>query len=179
MHHLNRDLTAAGELVGAEGLTPPGQAKLVRAGTNGVPVTDGPFAESTEFLAGYWLVEVESAERAYTIAARVGGARTGRRAAQHSHRGAPGHERAAARAVSRAGRRGGGAYRVYRVYRVYRRAPAARSRGGTPATSRAPRTPSRRRSSRRPSSGPRTASGEPVRLAVSRRAAMPHRPRAA
>ena len=37
---------------------------------NGEPVTDGPFAESKEFLAGYWIVKVESAERAWEIAAR-------------------------------------------------------------------------------------------------------------
>jgi hypothetical protein len=71
MHRLNKELSEAGELVGAEGLTPPGAAKLVRAGKDGRPVTDGPFAESKEFLAGYWLVDVESAERAYEIAAKA------------------------------------------------------------------------------------------------------------
>ena len=44
MHRFNQDLTEAGELVGAEGLAPPGQARIVRAGKGGVPaVTDGPF----------------------------------------------------------------------------------------------------------------------------------------
>jgi hypothetical protein len=71
MHRLNADLTAAGELVGAEGLAPPNEAKLVRAGKGGLPDTDGPFAESKEFLVGYWLVDVESAERAHAIAARA------------------------------------------------------------------------------------------------------------
>lgn len=71
MKDLNRDLTAAGELVGAEGLAPPGQAKLVRAGKSGVPATDGPFAESKEFLVGYWIVDVESEQRALEIAARA------------------------------------------------------------------------------------------------------------
>jgi hypothetical protein len=71
MHRLNRDLTNAGELLGAEGLTPPGQAKLVRAGKDGAPVTDGPFAESKEFLVGYWIVDVDRPERAYEIAARA------------------------------------------------------------------------------------------------------------
>jgi hypothetical protein len=71
MHDLNHDLTRAGELVAAEGLTAPGEAKLVRAGRNGEPVTDGPFAEAKEFLAGFWIVDVESAERAFEIAARV------------------------------------------------------------------------------------------------------------
>ena len=71
MHDLNKELKQAGEYVSTEGLTPPGQAKLVRAGKNGVPVTDGPFPESKEFLAGYWIVEVDSAERAYEIAAKA------------------------------------------------------------------------------------------------------------
>jgi hypothetical protein len=69
---LNKGLREAGELVGAEGLAPPGQARIVRAGSDGAPeVTDGPFAESKEFLAGYWIVDVESAERAYAIAAKA------------------------------------------------------------------------------------------------------------
>jgi len=72
MHRLNKDLHAAGELVGGEGLTPPGQAKLVRAGKNGAPVvTDGPFPEAKEFLAGYWIVDVDTPERAYEIAGRA------------------------------------------------------------------------------------------------------------
>ena len=73
--HLNKVLAAAGELAAGEGLTPPGQARIVRAGKNGAPeVTDGPFAESKEFLAGYWIVDVESRERAYAIAARASAA---------------------------------------------------------------------------------------------------------
>jgi hypothetical protein len=71
MHTLNRDLTQAGEFVGAEGLAPPGQAKVVRAGANGQPTTDGPFAETKEFLVGYWIVDVDRPERAYEIAARA------------------------------------------------------------------------------------------------------------
>jgi len=74
MHDLNKELKQAGEFVDAQGLTPPGQAKLVRAGKDGVPATDGPFAESKEFLVGYWIVEVDSAERAYEIAARASSA---------------------------------------------------------------------------------------------------------
>jgi len=65
-------LQEEGALVGAEGLAPPGQARVVRAGKTGAPeVTDGPFAESKEFLAGYWIVDVESPEQAYAIAARA------------------------------------------------------------------------------------------------------------
>ena len=74
MHELNKELKQAGEFVDAQGLTPPGQAKLVRAGQNGVPATDGPFAESKEFLVGYWIIEVDSAERAYEIAAKASSA---------------------------------------------------------------------------------------------------------
>src|SRR4029079_11277080 len=69
-----KKLTDAGELVGAEGLAGPDQAKLVRAGKDGKPVTDGVFPESKEFLAGYWMVDVESPERAYAIAAEASAA---------------------------------------------------------------------------------------------------------
>lgn len=67
-------LAAAGELAGAEGLAGPDQAKLVRAGSDGRPITDGIFPESKEFLAGYWIVDVDSAERAYQIAAQASAA---------------------------------------------------------------------------------------------------------
>lgn len=72
MKDLNRDLRKSGELVGAEGLAPPGQARIVRSKGDGAPeVTDGPFAEFKEFLVGYWLVDVESADRAYAIAGKA------------------------------------------------------------------------------------------------------------
>ena len=58
----------------AEGLAVPDQAKLVRAGKDGAPITDGVFPEAKEFLAGYWIVDVESPERAYEIAARASAA---------------------------------------------------------------------------------------------------------
>jgi hypothetical protein len=75
MKDLNRDLTKSGELVDGQGLTPPGQAKIVRYGKGGAPVvSDGPFAETKEFLAGYWIVDVEKPQRAYEIAARVSSA---------------------------------------------------------------------------------------------------------
>jgi hypothetical protein len=74
MRRLNRKLTDAGELVGAEGLSGPDQAKLVRAGASGEPVTDGVFPESKEFLAGFWIVDVDSPERAYAIAAEASAA---------------------------------------------------------------------------------------------------------
>lgn len=69
-----KKLGSTGELVAAEGLAGPDQAKLVRAGKDGRPVTDGVFPESKEFLAGYWIVDVDSAERAYAIAAEASAA---------------------------------------------------------------------------------------------------------
>jgi hypothetical protein len=75
MKRFAQDLSQAGELVGAEGLAAPGEAKLVRAGKGGAPeVTDGPFPEAKEFLAGYWIVDVETPQRAYEIAARASAA---------------------------------------------------------------------------------------------------------
>jgi hypothetical protein len=74
MHQFNKELTDAGEFVGGEGLAPPGQARVVRAGKNGAPMTDGPFPESKEFLAGYWIVEVDTPERAYALAAKASAA---------------------------------------------------------------------------------------------------------
>jgi hypothetical protein len=75
MHSLNKELSEAGERVGAEGLAAPGEARVVRAGKNGVPaVTDGPFPETKEFLAGYWIIEVDRPERAYEIAAKASAA---------------------------------------------------------------------------------------------------------
>ena len=68
---LNKDLSNSGELVANEPLAGPDQAKVVRAGKDGAPITDGVFPEAKEFLLGYWIVDVESAERAYEIAARL------------------------------------------------------------------------------------------------------------
>jgi hypothetical protein len=71
-HDLDASLVASGELVGAEGLAWPDQAKLVRSdGVQPPVITDGPFAESKEFLIGFWIVDVDSPERAYEIAARA------------------------------------------------------------------------------------------------------------
>ena len=69
VRNLNKTLDDSGEFVGAEGLAMPDQAQVVRAGKDGVPVTDGVFPESKEFLAGYLIVDVESSQRAYEIAA--------------------------------------------------------------------------------------------------------------
>lgn len=71
MRQFNKKLADAGELVGGAGLTGPDQAKLVRAANNGEPITDGVFPEAKEFLAGYWIVDVETPERAHAIAAEA------------------------------------------------------------------------------------------------------------
>lgn len=71
---LNEDLRASGELADAQGLAFPDQAKLVRAGSRGEPVTDGVFPESKEFLAGFWIVDVDSLDRACAIAAKASAA---------------------------------------------------------------------------------------------------------
>ena len=73
LKEINKDLTESGEFVATQGLAWPDQAKVVRAGKNGAPITDGVFPEGKEFLAGYWIVDVESPERAYEIAARISG----------------------------------------------------------------------------------------------------------
>jgi hypothetical protein len=74
MKRVDQELRQSGELVSAEGLSFPDQAKLVRAGKDGEPITDGVFPESKEFLAGYWIVDVDTAERACAIAAYVSAA---------------------------------------------------------------------------------------------------------
>ncbi|HUA61467.1 MAG TPA: YciI family protein [Verrucomicrobiae bacterium] len=71
---LNRELTESGEFVAAQGLSAPHEAKLVRGMRDGMPVTDGVFPESKEFLLGYWIVDVAAAERAYEIAGRISSA---------------------------------------------------------------------------------------------------------
>ena len=67
-------LRASGELVSAEGLADPREATIVRAGKDSEPVTDGVFPESKEFLAGYWIVEVESRQQAIALAAKASSA---------------------------------------------------------------------------------------------------------
>ena len=75
MKTFSKKLQQAGEWVDGQGLASPGQARVVRAGKNGAPeVTDGPFAEAKEFLAGYWIVDVDTPQRAYAIAAEASAA---------------------------------------------------------------------------------------------------------
>jgi hypothetical protein len=74
LQRLNTELTESGELVATQGLAEPREAKVVRGEKNAVPVTDGVFPESKEFLLGYWVVDVANAERAYAIAGRISSA---------------------------------------------------------------------------------------------------------
>lgn len=71
MEALDNDLAESGEIVDAQGLSEPKQARLVTS-KDGVPVvSDGPYGESKEVVAGYWVVDVENVERATEIAARA------------------------------------------------------------------------------------------------------------
>jgi hypothetical protein len=74
MRAFSKELKESGNFVATEGLGFPNEARVVRAGRNGEPVTDGVFPESKEFLAGYWIVDVETADQAYRIAARASAA---------------------------------------------------------------------------------------------------------
>jgi hypothetical protein len=74
LHAVNKELTGSGEFVATQGLADPSGAKIVRGEKNGLPVTDGIFPESKEFLLGYWIVDVASPERAYAIAGRISAA---------------------------------------------------------------------------------------------------------
>lgn len=71
---IHKELSESGEFVVTEGLAAPDQAKLVRGERDGLPVTDGIFPESKEFLLGYWIVDVQTSERAYAIAGRISAA---------------------------------------------------------------------------------------------------------
>lgn len=74
LHGINQELTASGEFVATQGLADPHEAKIVRGEKNGVPLTDGIFPESKEFLLGYWIIDVENAARAYAIAGQISSA---------------------------------------------------------------------------------------------------------
>jgi hypothetical protein len=72
MRDIDAKLIADGELVDAQGLAGPEDAKVVRASKAGPPeVTDGPFPESKEFLAGYWVIDVDGLDRAIEVAAAI------------------------------------------------------------------------------------------------------------
>ena len=72
---LNQELTESGELVDAQGLAGPESAKFVVSdGITAPVITDGPFPETKELLAGFRMVDVASAARAVAIAAQASAA---------------------------------------------------------------------------------------------------------
>ncbi|HEY3728200.1 MAG TPA: YciI family protein [Solirubrobacteraceae bacterium] len=71
MHELNSDLAESGELVETRGLSAPVHTRRVGQREGAPVVTDGPYAESQEVLAGYWVVECDGFDRATEIAARL------------------------------------------------------------------------------------------------------------
>ena len=74
LQRIGQELASSGEFVATQGLASPHEARIVRGEKDGLPVTDGVFPESKEFLLGYWIVEVKTPERAYAIAARISSA---------------------------------------------------------------------------------------------------------
>jgi hypothetical protein len=72
MEDLNRRLADSGELIETRALAAPVHTRRVRSGPDKTPVvTDGPYPETLEVLAGYWVVECESFDRATAIAAEL------------------------------------------------------------------------------------------------------------
>lgn len=72
---LGEELAKSGELVDAQGLAGPEEARIVLSDGRSAPVvTDGPFPESKEFLAGFYIIDVESLDRALEIAAKASAA---------------------------------------------------------------------------------------------------------
>ncbi|BBC33056.1 uncharacterized protein SGFS_043500 [Streptomyces graminofaciens] len=72
MGAINDDLAETGELVDGQGLAEPAQTRLVSVDADGKPaITDGPYSETKELLAGYWVLDCASLERVTEIAERV------------------------------------------------------------------------------------------------------------
>ncbi|MFC9393734.1 YciI family protein [Streptomyces sp. NPDC057027] len=72
MNAINEEVSARGEMVDAQGLAAPSATRFVTVGADGEPVvTDGPYAETKEVLAGYWVLDCASLDRVTEIAAQV------------------------------------------------------------------------------------------------------------
>lgn len=72
MNAINKELAANGEMIDAQGLAAPSTTRFVTVDGEGRPVvTDGPYAETDEVIAGYWLLDCASLERVTEIAAQV------------------------------------------------------------------------------------------------------------
>jgi hypothetical protein len=75
MQQIHQEMTEAGELLAAEKLAGPGATKIVSSDGVGAPVvTDGVYPEAKELMAGFWMVDVDSEQRAIEIAARTSAA---------------------------------------------------------------------------------------------------------
>jgi hypothetical protein len=72
MESFSNELAESGELVDTRGLTAPAHARRIELRGGVTVVTDGPYAETQEVLAGYWIVDCASFDRATEIAARLG-----------------------------------------------------------------------------------------------------------
>ena len=66
-------ITATGEMVGTHALADPSQTVVVRGRPGAATVTDGPFLEAKEYMGGFYVVDVASAERAQELAAMIPG----------------------------------------------------------------------------------------------------------
>ncbi|MEX0172414.1 YciI family protein [Streptomyces sp. LMG1-1-1.1] len=72
MNTINKELASTGEMLDAQGLAAPSTTRFVTVDANGDPVvTDGPYAETKEVLAGYWVLDCPSLDRVTEIAAQV------------------------------------------------------------------------------------------------------------
>jgi hypothetical protein len=72
MGAINDDLSKSGQLVDGQGLAEPAQTRLVTAGQDGkAGISDGPYGETKELIAGYWVLGCASLERVTEIAERV------------------------------------------------------------------------------------------------------------
>lgn len=71
MNKLNEELIANGEMVDGAGLSDPALARTVRRRGDGAVTTDGPYAETKEVFGGFWILDLDSYDRAVEIATRV------------------------------------------------------------------------------------------------------------
>ncbi|MFB1479115.1 YciI family protein [Corallococcus sp. RDP092CA] len=71
MGRYNEELVKAGILLAGEGLHPSARGSRVKFSKAGTTVTDGPFAETKELVAGFWIIEVKSREEAIAWARRI------------------------------------------------------------------------------------------------------------
>ena len=168
---LHDELVASGELVDSKVLTGPDLAKIVTSDGSTAPVvTDGPFQEFKEWLAGYQIVDVDSEARAIEIAARVSAVPGSGRRRRPSSR-----SRSARSWTRLRGRRP--RWRRYLADRrrgplnapARRRGPAARARAAGPRRARPPVRGLRRRGGRRPGGAARRGRA----LAARRRSRQP------